>query len=334
MSDNPVAFVRALEQLHACKFGEGNLISNESNLSVMAKALGVPARLLSHEFQSFGNWLLLKPDDRVFMCELCLMRDFRFGRPPTARHLWSHLWFNVCLEHDCLLKNVGSVKPRVGLFNSLDEIAFLGLDVLMLEAFLTPEDLLIARRKSRKRSMFGKLKMMALSFQQWYMMSLRKGKFLIADRLIVANPEQFNVFMDDMLAIIGKKRRYPADSKSYIAQLLHISQWSSLSSNLSSAAGCERLLCADVGEHPPPVRMAMFALLGLFMKIPLCVKIYSIDMRGRGEQDEIAKLWWGMHSEIGVNKGYLAWLRERALSWPLSIRRHFDYLLASHYKEK
>ncbi|WAH55929.1 hypothetical protein LZ023_23205 [Pseudomonas silvicola] len=320
-SANPLPFARAREQLLKYNLSENNVPIPPRILSQIATTLNVSPTLLNHAFSPTGNWLVIPGIEREFMCEHCLIEDFKCHRQPTTRRLWGHLWFNVCLEHGGILKRLNSTEPAIALFNALD--AIWGPEIV----WRRHESYAVWQMRKVGPPSYKMLILMASAFQQWYLTAVHKNRFVIAGQVIDARQDQFELFMDDVLAIIGKKRRHPYDARSYIARLLDIKGWSTLSSDLSPSAGCERLLCFSPGEHTPPVRMAMFALLGLFIKIPGCMRIYLTSTRSRPYSDGVERLWWGMHSEVGFNQGYLAWLRDRSQAWAPSIKKSFNYLL-------
>ncbi|KAL0630290.1 hypothetical protein Q9L58_010863 [Maublancomyces gigas] len=163
---------------------------------------------------------------------------------------------------------------------------------------------------------------MAWYFQCWYQACVQRGTVTIGDVELAASVPEFELFMDDILAIIGKKSTYPFDPRPYIAWLLDIKSYCSLRSNLRPEAGCEAFLCKDVGEHSAQVRMAMFALLGLFLKLPNCVCIWRLSGVPIFD-DNIERFWRSMHSDAVRMPSYLDWLKARADGWSAPIRAHF-----------
>lgn len=135
--------------------------------------------------------------------------------------------------------------------------------------------------------------------------------------------------MGDVLAIIGKKRSYPFDPPSYIARLLEIRSWSSLRSPLFPDAGCEAFLCNDIGEHAINIRMAMFAMLGLMLKIPRCLDVWCMFLGYK--PDDLRWQWEAMHSDAKRMPTYLDWLQTRGAAWSDPIKKHFGYLLNSAF---
>lgn len=51
---------------------------------------------------------------------------------------------------------------------------------------------------------------------------MQRGTVTIGDVELAASVPEFELFMDDILAIIGKKSTYPFDPRPYIAWLLDI----------------------------------------------------------------------------------------------------------------
>ncbi|MGE8065025.1 TniQ family protein [Pseudomonas sp. NPDC089569] len=336
-SKNYLPFLRATECLtrHGAIDADATLSAKvEGNLS---KTLGLPVECFQQSFPAPSDWLKMPPFRRNQVCEHCLYDDFRTDRHPALRNTWFYWWFNVCPVHGCLLlENMSSLPPETGFSASDALFGLLQRDVLMdhlehLEhryaPWYTPTTPFPWRRMNQALVPFKKLRAMALYFQHWYLRSLKRGEFVIGNIRIAATIDEWHLFMGDLLAIIGKKRSYPFDRKSYIARLLDLKSWSTLSSSFSPAGGCEPFLCVDIGEHPPKIRMAMFALLGLFLKLPGCVRVWQLGRDTMLDDRYIERFWRGMHSDADRQPSYLQWLKQRATGWNPSIKEHFRYLL-------
>ncbi|WP_124320876.1 hypothetical protein [Pseudomonas chlororaphis] len=168
------------------------------------------------------------------------------------------------------------------------------------------------RRRGHGKN-FYLLLIMALNFQCWYEASLIRKVFLIGNVKIEVATIEMESFMGDILAIIGKKRNIPFEERSFIAQLLNIQSWSSLNVSLPPNTGCEAFLCRDIGEHPALVRMAMFGLLGLFLKLPYCIEAWRLLLEPRID-DQIIQLLWREVLTGGENGSeYLDWLKKEQM---------------------
>jgi hypothetical protein len=168
---------------------------------------------------------------------------------------------------------------------------------------------------------------MALHFQQWYMTSVMRKKFLIGSKEVHATHRELESFMGDILATIGKKRNIPFEDGSLIAQLLDNRSWSSLNVSLPRHAGCEAFLCLDIGEHPPPVRMAMCGVLGLMLKLPYCMEAWKI-LRDPRIDDKVVQWLWRDMLEGGEDLlGIYDWLENRSNGWSVAVKNQFSYLL-------
>lgn len=93
-------------------------------------------------------------------------------------------------------------------------------------------------------------------------------------------------------------------------------------------------MCFEVREHPPEVRMAMFALLGLFIGVPNCVRSWQQGEDFQVRSDNLDRLWWGMHSELGQNLGYLEWLEDRSRNWNVAIKNRYSHLLVDWWRNR
>lgn len=331
-SKNYLPFLRAMDCLKRHGVQDSDVTLTVKVQEGLSKTLGLPSESLKRSFPVLGDWLKMPPFRRNQVCEHCLYDDFRSGRQPALRSTWFYWWFTVCPVHGCLLLASQSYADR-GISASDALFYLLQWDVLMdrqqpwYAPWYAPRPFGPRRRRNRAHEPFKKLRFMALDFQRWYQVSLRRGEFVIGNAKITATIEEWHLFMGDLLAVIGKKRSYPLDRKSYIARLLDIKSWSSLSSNFSPVVGCEPFLCTDIGEHPPNIRMAMLALLGLFLKLPGCIHAWQLGRDSWLDDSHIERFWRGMHSDAERQPSYLQWLKKRAVGWNPLIEEHFRYLL-------
>jgi len=294
-------------------------LADNTVLKELAMALGLTDESLRRSFPLPGDWLQAPPAKRAQFCENCLLDDFRNGLRPTLRITWFYWWFSVCPVHGCLLHAGASISAAEALCSF---IQFRSSLKTLPWVEIPPGK----RRDKTRLATIDKLMLMARRFQYWYLASVNHGTVSIGNVEIAASVAEVELVMADILALIGKKRSYPFDQRSYIAQLLDIKSWCSLRSNLSPDAGCEPFLCLDVGEHDPEIRMAMFALLGLFLKLPQCTRIWYL---GRGEPSDrrINELWLSFFYDAVRVPSYLTWFRQRSESWCAPLRAHFRYLL-------
>lgn len=321
-SKKPAPFIRATSCLKrlAVEDADGNLTRVVTD--DLSMALGISSECLRRSFPLPGDWLKAPPERRMRFCEFCLLNDFRCGRQPSSRITWFYWWFNMCPVHGCFLSLEDSTSAPAAL------LSFVRFE-LSLKAFAQPMAFRsIEQRRRFPRSTREMLRLMAWYFQCWYQDCVQRGTVIIGDVELAASLSEVELFMDDILAIIGNKRTYPFDSRPYIAWLLSIKSYSSLRSNLHPEVGCEAFLCKDMGEHSSEIRMAMFALLGLFLKLPNCVYIWRPE--GAPVYDGyIERLWRTVHSSAVRIPSYLDWLKHRADGWSAPIRAHFHYLLDS-----
>ncbi|WP_224771000.1 TniQ family protein [Pseudomonas sp. FEN] len=319
---NPAPFIRATRCLKrlGVEDADGNL--TPAVAEDLSMALGLSSECLRRSFPLPGDWLKAAPEKRLQFCELCLLNDFRSGRQPSSRITWFYWWFNVCPVHGCLLHTGDSTSAPAALLSFVQ----FNLTLERLPAPVTFRS--IERRVKFRCSTPQILQLMAWYFQRWYQASVQRGTVIIGDVELAASVPEVELFMEDILAIIGKKRNYPIDPRSYIARLLDIKSWCSLRSNLRPEAGCEAFLCKDVGEHSAEIRMAMFALLGLFLKLPNCVRVWQLG-GGPAYDGYIERLWGSMHSDAVRVPSYLDWLKQRSGGWSPVVRAHFHYLLES-----
>lgn len=281
--------------------------------------LGLSTEKLVRTFLPFSHWLIMPRANRNVFCEHCLMEDFYYGRQPSTRISWCYWWFNICPVH---LKTLTPINA-----NSASEALLSLLKWTQPSSKYAPWPAATPRDRWRSRSRFTLLLSMALSFQQWYMASIVRKKILIGSKEIQATHREMEGFMGDILAIIGKKRNIPFEDGSLIAHLLDIRSWSSLNVSLPRDAGCEAFLCLDIGEHPPPVRMAMFGLLGLMLKLPYCMEAWRVLRDPRIDDEVVQWLWRDM---LGGGEGLLGnydWLENRANGWSVAVKNQFCYLL-------
>jgi hypothetical protein len=315
---NPAPFRRALGCLEQRRITDADEPLGVAVMEELAPALGLSEESLRQSFSLPSDWLKAPPAKRVRFCERCLLDDFRSGLRPTLRINWFYWWLSVCPVHGYLLHASESTSAGKALFSF---IQFYSWPSLPWEN-VRPSN----PRGNFRMTTFEKLRHMAWYFQYWYLACASLENVTIGDVKLPAKIFQIELVMADILAIIGKKRSYPFDQRSYIAQLLDIKSWCSLRSSLPPDAGCEPFLCLDLGEHDPEVRMAMFALLGLFLKLPQCVRIW---FRGRREPCDrrIEQLWLALLHEAVREPSYLAWFQQRSESWHAPLRTHFRYLL-------
>lgn len=314
----PLPFLRATECLKQHGVNDADEPLTPPVVEAVSKVLGLSRECFKQTFTLPGDWLKASPKQRLRYCELCLLVDFCLHRQPTQRVTWFYWWFNVCPVHGCLLLEGESTSVSEALHSILRRNQALGpFGGWTLRSY-------IEKRQNLGREPFKVLLLMALEFQQWYQHFVQRGTFLVDGTEVgLAEMERF---LSDLLAIIGKKRVYPGDPLPYIAQLLHIKSWCTLRSSLPIDSGCEPFLCLDPGEHASDIRMAMFAFLGLFLKLPFCVHLWPA---GRGPIDEtsFAYIWIGMHSDAARVPSYFNWLRQRSEGWSEPVRTHFHYLL-------
>lgn len=332
-SKNPTPFLRAadyLKQLGVANFYE---CFSPSSVDGMAKALGVSSKILKHSFPMIGDWLRSAPGQDLRCCEECLYDDFCCGRDSTSRAAWHYWWCNVCPVHYCLLRDYKVASPSEMLSSIIK-------DQISME-FRPPWESADSSRqreaeKARKRinplvrlrfTVYRNIMLTAVSFQHWYQSSIRQGVFVINGTYLEASAAEMGVFMSDLLAIIGKKRSYPFDDRAYIAQLLDIKSWCVLNTNMHPSEGCEPFLCLEPRVYPVDIRMAMFALLGLVLKLPDCLRAWEIGSRW-APKEELKWLWPSMLWDARRSPSYLDWLKGRANNWSPHIQKHFSYLLA------
>jgi hypothetical protein len=328
-SKNPIPFIRAHEYIQKHLGPKSTPTIPASCLARLAKILSMHETLLKQEFPTTGNWLLLPDVQREYMCEQCLISDFRQHRQPAFRGLWAHVWYNVCQAHGCIMQSRSTVDPCKSLFNTLNDTH---LSWGAVRGVSLSRDRYATWQMSRQEPPAYKLlKLMAYEFQRWYLNAVRNECFATGVGVVEATQEEFELFMSDILAVVGKKRQYPYDARSYISVLLDIKGWSTLSGDIWPDSDRLKLLCLDPAEHDPPIRMSMFALLGLFLKIHKCSIPWRIYTREKIFVEGVEKFWWGMGSELGLNKVYYTWLLDRSQNWAPAIRRSFAYLLTYRY---
>ncbi|MFJ4374835.1 hypothetical protein ACIP1T_19815 [Pseudomonas japonica] len=320
----PLLFLQAKECLKHHGVEDADAPLSPPVVEAVCKALGLPKEYFKQTFSLPGDWLKASPKKRFRYCEICLLLDFLFHRQPTARVTWFYWWFNVCPLHGCLLLEEESTSAPEALHSMIRKNqALMPFDGWVIKSY-------IKRRQNLSRDSFKVLLLMALEFQQWYQHSVQRGTFLVDGAAVgLAEMERF---LSDLLAIIGKKRVYPGDPLPDIAQTLRIKSWCTLSSSLPIDSGCEPFLCLDPGEHSGDIRMAMFAFLGLLLKLPHCVHLWPA---GKGPINErwFAKIWIGMHSDARRVPSYFSWLRQRSEEWSEPVRIHFQYLIADGTRE-
>src|SRR5450830_7756 len=329
-SKNSEPFARVISLLKESGVEDADQKLTAPLLRKISGILGVTQNHLDQAFFDYGSWLKSPPELREYMCELCLLEDFSSHRRPTVRRVWAHWWFNVCPVHGSLVSATDSTVASVSLFNFLHN--YMGPtpnpSPRSRQALFT-----VRQHKALGSKTYKKLRVMAYFFQQWYSGSLSKKYVRIPGAESIVPLVDFELVMSDLLAIIGKKRSYPYHQESYIARLLDINGECSLSVRLSPSAGREACLCFDISEHPPNVRMAMFALLGLFIGLPSCTRQW---LRGEDywiQDNNLERLWWGMHSELGQNLGFLEWLQDRSRNWNVAIRNNLSHLLEDWWKK-
>ncbi|MGN8260109.1 hypothetical protein ACLEJW_12325 [Pseudomonas sp. SMSB3] len=330
-SKNPFLFDRAADAIE--KFGAADADETTSGLlrRELTEIFDVNSSLFDYLFADYGSWLKHPANLRVDMCELCLFEDFSTYRRPTTRSIWAYSWFNICHVHGNLIRDLGSTIPSQAIANVLNH--YMGA-IPRPSSLSMQSPLSIRKLRMIASRTFKTLSLMALSFQQWYISALKAGKVHIPGAASTVALIDFEIFMSDLIAVIGKKRSYPYHQKSYIARLLDIKGECSLSVRLSPSAGPEACLCFEVREHPPEVRMAMFALLGLFIGVPHCVRSWQQGEDFQVRSDNLDRLWWGMHSELGQNLGYLEWLENRSRNWNAAIKERYSHLLVDWWHNR
>lgn len=315
---NSAPFRRALGCLEHWGITDADGPLSVAVLEELAMALGLSDESLRRSFPLPSGWLQAPPAKRVQFCERCLLDDFCSGLRPTLRITWFYWWLSVCPVHGCPLHASESTSAAKALFSFIQFYSSLSLSWGNLRSS--------NRRGNFRTTTFEKLGLMAWYFQHWYLACVDHEIVTIGNVKLPGKIAEIELVMTDILAIIGKKRSYPFDQRSYIAQLLDIKSWCSLRSSLPPDAGCEPFLCLDVGEHDPEVRMAMFALLGLFLKLPQCTRIWFLE-RGEPCDMRIEKLWRSLLHEAVREPCYLTWFQQRSESWYAPLRTHFRYLL-------
>ncbi|HEK1766291.1 TPA: TniQ family protein [Pseudomonas putida] len=330
-SKEPCLFFEAEDAL--CKFGATDADGDRSGSlrKRLAQIFGINDLLFDYLFFDYGAWLMHPPELRVCMCEFCLIEDFSNYRRPTTRSTWAYSWFNICPVHGQLISDLGSTVPSQAIANVLNH--YMGPTPRLLSRSIQ-RPLAIRKHKMIGSRVFKTLSMMAFYFQEWYISALKEGIVRMPGTKATVALTDFEIFMSDLIAIIGKKRSYPYHQKSYIARLLDIKGECSLSVRLSPSAGPEACLCFDANEHPPEVRMTMFALLGLFIGVTHCVRRWHQGEDFHIRRDNLDRLWWGMHSEVGVNLGYLEWLQNRSRNWNMAIKERYSHLLEDWWQNK
>lgn len=320
-ASNSMPFLRAMDCIKRNDIEDIDAMVLRANVDSVSKALGISSQDLMRNFPLVSSWLKVPSIGRCHFCEYCLIDDFRSGRRPSSRTLWSYWWFTICPVHERLLIEATSTSASQALFSAIKNYA--SLDFIPQRAAPWPP--------VRQRLWGGRLSKalfyMALYFQRWYQASLKNNSFHIDNVEIVASSTEMELMMGDVLAIIGKKRSYPFDPPSYIAQLLGIKSWSSLRSPLFPDAGCEAFVCKDIGEHTVEIRMAMFAMLGLVLKLPRCLDVWCMLLGYKS--DDLRWQWEAMHSDARRVPTYLDWLQTRGVAWNDPIKKHFAYLLDS-----
>jgi hypothetical protein len=331
-SKNYLPFLRAMDCLKRHDVQDADIALTAKVEEVLSKTFGLPIECLRQSFPVLGDWLKIPPFRRNQFCEHCLYDDFRSGRQPSLRSTWFYWWFTVCPVHGCLLIDnptlpisKSGISASDALFNLLQWGGL--MDRYGHAPWYTQKSFASWWRRYLSWAPFKKLRTMALCFQNWYLASIKREEFVIGSVKIKATIDEWQLFMGDLLAVIGKKRSYPFDRKSYIARLLDLKSWSTLSSSFSPVVGCEPFLCADIGEHSPNIRMAMFALLGLFLKLPGCIRVWQLGRKSMLDDSYIERFWRGMHSDAERQPSYLQWLKKRAVGWNPLIAEHFRYLL-------
>ncbi|MCQ9390194.1 TniQ family protein [Pseudomonas viridiflava] len=313
---SPAPFRRAADCLERWGIQDANIPCSEEALKDFSEALGLTSESLLRTFSLPSDWLKAPAEERRQFCMACLINDFCCDRQPTSRIIWFYWWFTVCPVHGLLLYEEDSTSAPTALVSFLRNLSFAGWRLSGR----------IERRSNLGRDMFKRLLLMASAFQEWYLASVQRRTFIIGDVDLAASVAEVELVMADVLAIIGKKRSYPVDQRSYIAQLLGIKSWCSLRSDLSPEAGCEPFLCLDIREHNADIRMAMFALLGLFLKLPKCAHIWYLGQREPNNW-QIEHLWRGMLCDAVRVPSYQAWFQQRSGCWCAHLRAHFHYLL-------
>lgn len=329
---NPLPFVRAISALKALGIADVDQPLTNRIWSKASRCLGDDRYALQSAFQSHGDWLRIEPNRRQVMCEYCLMDDFASYRRPSMRDCWFYWWFTICPVHGSLLSSYGSTSAAEGLVNALRG-QMLGAPRQSLSLWRQKQAFSMWQMKALTGRTYNTLKLMAFHFQKWYMKGVLENKFLIGEGKVPVCAKELEQFMGDLIAVIGKKRCDSEDSQAYIAQILKIRSWSSLSSTQLPAAGCKAFLCFDIGEHNSSIRMAMFALLGLFIEVPACRLIWHLGSREgpfgfEMERPEVHHLWWRMLSEVWRSTEYLEWLKDRSQHWSDTILSTFGHLLA------
>ncbi|WPO48690.1 TniQ family protein [Pseudomonas sp. S1Bt23] len=319
-SRNPAPFMRASDCLKQSGVEDFDGEFTNALTEELSEALGLSSECLRRSFPLPGNWLKAPPERRLQFCELCLLHDFRCGRHPSLRITWFYWWLSVCPVHSCPLHTGDSISASEALFS------FIQFNSVLKTYMQPPSDRFVERQRRARLTTISKLKFMAWHFQRWYLASVQRGTVIIGDVELAANVAEVELLMADMLAIIGKKRSYPFDRRSYIAELLDIKSWCSLRLDLPPDMGSEPFLGLDVGEHSSVIRMAMFALLGLFLKLPQSAHIWYLGSRGPYDWS-IEYLWRSLLYDAVRVPSYSEWFSQQSESWSAPIRTHFRYLL-------
>jgi hypothetical protein len=209
-SKNPLLFDRAADAIE--KLGAAD--ADESTSAVLRRELtrifDLDSSLFDYLFSDYGSWLKHPANLRVDMCELCLFEDFSTYRRPTTRSMWAYSWFNICHAHGNLVSDLGSTIPSQAIANVLNH--YMGA-IPRLSSLSMQGPLSVRKHRMIASRTFKTLSLMALYFQQWYISALKAGKVHIPGAVSTVALIDFEIFMSDLIAIIGKKTQLPLSSK-------------------------------------------------------------------------------------------------------------------------
>lgn len=172
---NSMPFSRAMDCIKRNDIEDVDALLSSASFDDLSRALGVSRQCLMKSFPLFCSWLRVPSISRCHFCEYCLIDDFRSGRRPSSRTLWSYWWFTICPVHERLLSETKNTSASKALFSAIEFYA--SLDFYPQWAAPWPP--------VRKRLWGGRLSKalfyMALHFQRWYQVSLSNHSFHIGN---------------------------------------------------------------------------------------------------------------------------------------------------------
>jgi hypothetical protein len=240
------------------------------DMLALSLLIGIPSYVLILYFTPVSNWGCL-PDNKSSYCAACLMDNFQAQTYLSDRMHWHYTWYNVCPRHFCLLlprqdDSLGGSLGAIIMSDSYDY--YLSLTKLSSSVF--------SRYSFRRLSLDEALKAMAVDFQSWCSVNF-SGNTVRPGRMAMGlSRYELSNFLEDITAVVCRSFSALYDNESVLSSLLELKSWNSLRSRISPDIGGEAFLCRDLSNRPIPVRMATFALIGLVLRLPRCVKIWSI----------------------------------------------------------